>query len=32
MIDKNLSSNDKENTKKEFNLNDIPRCLKCSLI
>ena len=32
MSDKNISSNDKENSKNEFNLKDIPRCMKCNLI
>ena len=31
MIEKKITTNDKD-TKKEFNLKDIPRCINCSLI
>ena len=32
MTEKKVISNDKENPKEEFNLKDIPRCIRCSLI
>ena len=32
MNENTISSNEKEESKEEFNLKDIPRCIECSLI